>query len=165
MDLKYLKQLMRIFDESSADELYIKEEGIKLKIRRNSEEDSAGHPQMQYVTMAPPAQGYAPQPLSAPAGTSANVEAEAPAKESAGNGEHEIKSPIVGTFYRSPSPESDPFVEIGTRVGPGSTLCIIEAMKLMNEIESDVSGTVVKILVENAQPVEYNQPLFLIKPD
>ena len=75
----------------------------------------------------------------------------------------EVKSPMVGTFYRSPSPEADVYVNVGSLVSPGSVLCIIEAMKLMNEIESEVSGKVVKILVENAQPVEYNQPLFLIE--
>ncbi|MBI5324108.1 MAG: acetyl-CoA carboxylase biotin carboxyl carrier protein, partial [Ignavibacteriae bacterium] len=78
---------------------------------------------------------------------------------------HTIYSPIVGTFYKAPSPDSEPYVEIGTHVSAGNTLCIIEAMKLMNEIESDISGTVVKILIENAQAVEFNQPLFIIKPD
>jgi acetyl-CoA carboxylase biotin carboxyl carrier protein len=78
---------------------------------------------------------------------------------------HTIVSPIVGTFYRAPAPDADPFVKVGDRVVPGQTLCIVEAMKLMNEIESDVSGTVVKILVENGQPVEYNQPLFEIALD
>ncbi len=74
-------------------------------------------------------------------------------------------SPIVGTFYRAPSPDADSFVQVGQHVNAGDTLCIVEAMKLMNEIESDASGTIVKILVENAQPVEYNQPMFVIKPD
>ena len=76
---------------------------------------------------------------------------------------HEIRSPIVGTFYRAPSPDSDNFVEVGNMVSPGSVLCIVEAMKLMNEIEADVSGKIIKILVENGKPVEYNQPLFLIE--
>jgi biotin carboxyl carrier protein len=78
---------------------------------------------------------------------------------------HEIRSPIVGTFYRAPAPDAEPFVQVGSHVTPGTTLCIIEAMKLMNEIQSDIAGTVVKILVENGQPVEYNQVLFLIEPD
>jgi len=78
---------------------------------------------------------------------------------------HIINSPIVGTFYAAPSPESDPYIEIGSHVSKGQTLCIVEAMKLMNEIESDIPGTVIKILVQNAQPVEYGQPLFYIKPD
>ena len=78
---------------------------------------------------------------------------------------HNINSPIVGTFYRAPSPDSPNFVEIGSHVNSGSVLCIVEAMKLMNEIESDVSGTIVKILVENTYPVEYNQPMFIMKPD
>jgi acetyl-CoA carboxylase biotin carboxyl carrier protein len=78
---------------------------------------------------------------------------------------HTILSPIVGTFYRAPSPDADSFVQVGQHVNAGDTICIVEAMKLMNEIESDASGTIVKILVENAQPVEYNQPMFVIKPD
>jgi biotin carboxyl carrier protein len=78
---------------------------------------------------------------------------------------HKINSPIVGTFYRAPSPEAEPFVEVGSHVVPGQTLCIVEAMKVMNEIESDIAGTVVEILVENGKPVEYNQTLMLIKPD
>jgi acetyl-CoA carboxylase biotin carboxyl carrier protein len=77
---------------------------------------------------------------------------------------HEVHSPIVGTFYRAPAPDADPYVEVGQSVQPKTVLCLIEAMKLMNEIESDVSGKIVKILVENGQPVEYNQPLFLIDP-
>ena len=76
---------------------------------------------------------------------------------------HEIRSPIVGTFYRAPAPDADSYVQVGSVVSPGSVLCIVEAMKLMNEIESDVSGKIVKILVENGKPVEYNQPLFLIE--
>ncbi|GBD89327.1 biotin carboxyl carrier protein of acetyl-CoA carboxylase [bacterium BMS3Abin04] len=78
---------------------------------------------------------------------------------------HEIRSPIVGTFYRAPAPDADTYVQVGDRLSEGSVLCIVEAMKLMNEIESDVSGKVVKILVENATPVEYNQPLFLIEKE
>jgi acetyl-CoA carboxylase biotin carboxyl carrier protein len=88
--------------------------------------------------------------------------ASAPAAE---ENTHTILSPIVGTFYSSPSPDAPAFVQVGSRVSAGQTLCIVEAMKLMNEIESDVSGTIVSILANNAQPVEYNQPLFIVKPD
>jgi acetyl-CoA carboxylase biotin carboxyl carrier protein len=87
----------------------------------------------------------------------------APAENITKSNLHEIKSPIVGTFYRAPAPDADPYIQVGDTVSAGSVLCIVEAMKLMNEIESDVSGKVVKILVENASPVEYNQPLFLIE--
>jgi acetyl-CoA carboxylase biotin carboxyl carrier protein len=84
---------------------------------------------------------------------------------SADDANHKVLSPIVGTFYRAPSPDADAFVQVGQHVNVGDTLCIVEAMKLMNEIESDAAGTIVKILVENGQPVEYNQPVFVIKPD
>jgi acetyl-CoA carboxylase biotin carboxyl carrier protein len=88
----------------------------------------------------------------------------APTPESpAADQQHEIKSPIVGTFYRSPAPEAAPFIQVGSVVEPGTVLCIVEAMKLMNEIESDISGKIVKILVENGQPVEYDQTLFLVE--
>jgi len=100
------------------------------------------------------------QPMAMPGAPAAPAAAPAPAPEPKG---HALKSPMVGTFYRAPSPGAPPFVEIGQSVSKGQTLCIIEAMKLLNEIESDVSGTVKAILVENGQPVEYGQPLFLIE--
>ncbi|MFP4370182.1 MAG: acetyl-CoA carboxylase biotin carboxyl carrier protein [Bacteroidota bacterium] len=160
MDLNYLKKLVKIFDESTVTELSIEEEGTKLKL---SKRETKGRTQTAFMpmTQAMPQQSQPelPQPAAAaqsdaaPADTAPEVEG------------HVIKSPIVGTFYSAPSPESDPFVEIGSRVSPGQVLCIIEAMKLMNEIESDVAGTVVKILIDNAQPVEYNQPIFIIKPE
>ena len=87
----------------------------------------------------------------------------APAAQEVQANMHEVRSPIVGTFYRAPAPDADPYVQVGDIVSPGSVLCIVEAMKLMNEIESDISGKIVKILVENGKPVEYNQPLFLIQ--
>jgi acetyl-CoA carboxylase biotin carboxyl carrier protein len=169
MDLNYLRRLVKIFDDSSASELMIDEKGVKVQLTRNKE-TSHIHPATQYVQM--------PQYMHQPSQPQQQVQTQIkesvpeviatpakidPAKEIAGT--HKILSPIVGTFYRSPSPESDAFVEIGSKVRVGNTLCIVEAMKLMNEIESDVSGTVVEILVENAQPVEYGQPLFLIKID
>jgi acetyl-CoA carboxylase biotin carboxyl carrier protein len=107
-------------------------------------------------------QPIATTPVAAPIAQSSP--AEASARPSASNF-HEIKSPIVGTFYRAPSPDTDAFVEVGTRVSVGQTLCIVEAMKLMNEIESDVNGVVEQILLSNSQPVEYNQVLFLIRPE
>lgn len=163
MDLNYLRRLLKIFDESSATELTIEEEGITLQMAKGSSA-SAGMTPMPY--MMP--QMAAPAPMAAPAAaaaTPAATPAVAPAAPAADEHLHTILSPIVGTFYRAPSPDADAFVQVGQRVSAGDTLCIVEAMKLMNEIESDMSGTVVKILVENSQPVEYNQPMFVIKPD
>lgn len=158
---------MKIFDESTAEELLIEEEGVTLQIAKGQNDKSDNPQQMPFYAMPPAMPGYqAPPPqAAAPAPESAAAAPAASAADEKDSSLHEIKSPIVGTFYRSPSPDSDPFVEVGTHVSQGSTLCIVEAMKLMNEIECDTTGTVVKVLVENGQPVEYNQPMFLIKPD
>jgi acetyl-CoA carboxylase biotin carboxyl carrier protein len=166
MDLNYLKKLMKIFDDSTADELLIEEEGVTLQIAKGSKEDNDTQQQMPMYAMPPAMQGYPPPPPGpAPAHETTPAAEPATKQEETDSSLHEIKSPIVGTFYRAPSPDSEPFVEVGTHVSQGSTLCIVEAMKLMNEIESDATGSIVKILVENGQPVEYNQPMFLIKPD
>jgi acetyl-CoA carboxylase biotin carboxyl carrier protein len=115
------------------------------------------------VPAAPPAQPAAPQPAAAPQAPKASQAPEAaqPPAEPAGT---EVRAPIVGTFYEAASPDSKPYVQVGDTVKVGDVLCIIEAMKLMNEIESEVSGTVRKIMVKNATPVEYDQPLFIIEP-
>jgi acetyl-CoA carboxylase biotin carboxyl carrier protein len=164
MDLNYLKKLLKIFDESSAMELTIEEEGITLQMAKSGQ-PQAGMPAMPYMMPAMPTmQAAAPAaPPTAPLAAPAAALAVAPA--AAEDKGHTILSPIVGTFYRAPSPDADSFVQVGQHVNAGDTICIVEAMKLMNEIESDASGTIVKILVENAQPVEYNQPMFVIKPD
>jgi acetyl-CoA carboxylase biotin carboxyl carrier protein len=156
MDLNYLRRLLRIFDESSAAELTIEEEGMSISITKAGAQPLGV---MQPVYNVAPQQ---PAPVQAAPSTAA-----APAAPATGADEanHKVLSPIVGTFYRAPSPDADAFVQVGQHVNAGDTLCIVEAMKLMNEIESDVSGTIVKILVENGQPVEYNQPVFVIKPD
>ena len=156
MDLNYLKELLAIFDASSATELMIEEEGASVSISRRGPEISApvyAAPSHPHVS----ANGVETNPTP-----HQNIPASAPA---AAENTHTVLSPIVGTFYSSPSPEAAPFVQVGSRVSVGQTLCIVEAMKLMNEIESDVSGTVVSIMVNNAQPVEYNQPLFVVQPD
>ncbi|MGB5848177.1 MAG: acetyl-CoA carboxylase biotin carboxyl carrier protein [Ignavibacteriaceae bacterium] len=105
--------------------------------------------------------------VEAPANPTAVTEGKTPAEKSEKSTDnfHDINSPIVGTFYRAPAPDADPYVQVGDSVSPGTVLCVVEAMKLMNEIESDVAGKVVKILVENGRPVEYNQPLFFIEPN
>lgn len=162
MDLNYLRRLVKIFDDSTADNIQIEEEGVKIKLSKNANIQSR------------PTENYAISPIPvtpAPAIVSPSVIDEpalAPVQtiqQKEDSNLHTVVSPIVGTFYRAPSPDSDSFVEVGSRVKVGDTLCIVEAMKLMNEIESDKTGTIVKILLENAQPVEYNQPIFMIKPD
>ncbi len=159
MDLRKLKKLIDLVQESGIGEIEITEGEEKVRISRQA----AAAP--MYMA-APPMQhaaylaGGAPAGTGPGAGTAGAPPAAAPAAEPKG---HSLKSPMVGTFYRAPSPGAPPFVEIGQSVSKGQTLCIIEAMKLLNEIESDVSGTVKAILVENGQPVEYGQPLFLIE--
>lgn len=162
MDLNYLKKILKIFDQSSLTDLTIEEEGIKISLSKKNS-------LIENYTLATSAQPTVEQSFPPPT----NVQPTLVEKDSKAEKEistttsiyHKIVSPIVGTFYRSPSPDSEPFVEVGNRVVPGQTVCIVEAMKVMNEIECDVAGTVVEILVENGKPVEYNQTLMLIKPD
>jgi acetyl-CoA carboxylase biotin carboxyl carrier protein len=164
MDLNYFKKVLKIFDESSLTELLVEEEGIKLKLSRNKETGKSqiqGYPLQGYTQQVSPSSHSIAIPIQEKSPVAA-----APSVTVDGNeGLHKLLSPIVGTFYSAPSPDSPNYTEVGSHVTKGSVLCIVEAMKLMNEIECDVSGTVIKILVENGQPVEYNQPLFIIKPD
>jgi len=149
MDLAYLENLIKLFESSTLTELEIDEEGSRVTLGRAKEQPAMfAMPQMGSYPM-PPQQAAPAQPATTAAAPSANT--------------HEVKSPIVGTFYRSPAPDADPYIQVGQQVENGTTLCIIEAMKLMNEIESDAAGKVVKILVENGQPVEYGQPLFVLE--
>ncbi len=158
MDLNLIKKLIRVVEKSEITEFSVQEGDLKLKISKNS---SGG---VQHQVTIPQAQPTpAPQPVSSQQEANKSTEETKPAETAANENVYEIKSPIVGTFYRAPAPDADPYVQVGDSVSEGSVLCIVEAMKLMNEIESDVSGKVVKILVENATPVEYNQPLFLIE--
>jgi acetyl-CoA carboxylase biotin carboxyl carrier protein len=148
MDLRKLKTLIDLVSESNVSELEITEAEGKVRIVKSSGVPMMMQHQPGMNMMAPQA---APAPVAAP---------DAPAAEPVG---HAVKSPMVGTFYRSSSPGSDAFVEIGSVVKEGDTVCIIEAMKILNEIEADKSGTVTKILSENGQAVEYGQPLFIIE--
>ena len=155
MDLRKLKTLIDLVSESSISELEITEAEGKVRIVK------AGHPMVGAVPVASVAAAPA---VLAPAAATAPVAAPAAAAAAAEVPEAKvIKSPMVGTFYRSANPNSPAFVEVGSSVASGATLCIIEAMKLMNEIESDAAGIVKAILVENGQPVEYGQPLFVIE--
>lgn len=150
MDLRKLKTLIDLVSESNVSELEITEAEGKVRIVKSS-----GAPVV--MQQAPVAMVAAPAP--APAGGAPAVEASAPAAPAG----HAVKSPMVGTFYRSASPGAKPFVELGSVVKEGDTICIIEAMKILNEIEADKSGTITKILSENGQAVEYGQPLFIIE--
>lgn len=154
MDLKYVKQLLEMVEKSAVNEVELEEKGHKIRITKSAPQNMMAAPQYQMAMPAAPAAAAAPAPAAAPQA--------APAAE--GKKYHEVKSPIVGTFYRSPSPDAAPYVEIGSKVKQGETLCIVEAMKLMNEIESDISGKIVKINVESGKPVEYGQVLFLVEP-
>ncbi|RCK74043.1 MAG: Biotin carboxyl carrier protein of acetyl-CoA carboxylase [Ignavibacteriae bacterium] len=159
MDLNYLKKLTKILVESGVSEIEIEEEGLKVRIAKHSQNSTIVQPQVVQPQVIQPTQ---PQVVERQVQNVAQPAIETKVEET--KKFHEVRSPIVGTFYRAPAPDADPYVEVGKIVNKGDVLCIIEAMKLMNEIESDVSGRIVKILVENAQPVEYNQVLFLIEP-
>jgi len=153
MDLRKLKKLIDLVEESGISELELTEGEEKVRISRNlPQAQGTVHYAQPYIQQAQPAQAA---PAAAPAADAAP--AAAPVIEG-----HVVKSPMVGTFYRSPSPESKSFVDVGSSVNVGDTLCIIEAMKLLNEIESDHAGVIKAILVENGQPVEYGEPLFII---
>jgi acetyl-CoA carboxylase biotin carboxyl carrier protein len=161
MDLRKLKTLIDLVSESGIAELEITEAEGKVRIVKGLSGPPGGNTQHFYQTM-PPQAGMQAAPASA--GPSASVEAAAPATTApAVELGHPVTSPMVGTFYRSAQPGTPPFVEIGSQVKEGDTICIIEAMKLLNEIECDKTGTVKAILIENGQPVEFGQPLILIE--
>lgn len=154
MDINFIKKVVKIIENSPVTDLEIEESGTRIKVSKKIR--VAGVPVMQnpIISATEPAQ-------KVPEKTDTAAEA---AKEETSKIYHEIKSPIVGTFYRAPAPDADSYVQVGDSVSQGTVLCIVEAMKLMNEIESDVSGKIVKVLVESGKPVEYNQPLFLVEP-
>jgi len=156
MDLRKLKKLIDLVQESGIAELEITEGEERVRIASGGAVSVTPVAAPAAVAAAPLASGAAPVAASA---TAAAAPAAAPAPADEG---HAVKSPMVGTFYRAPSPDAKPFVEVGGVVKEGETICVIEAMKLMNEIEADASGTIKAILVENGQPVEYGQALFLI---
>ena len=145
MNMKELNEMIRLMDENNLSELEIEKEGLRIKLKKESGKVK------KEIVLAPEAPEEAERP--APSG------GEKPAQNLI-----EIKSPMVGTFYRAPSPESAPYVEEGKAIEPGEVICIIEAMKLMNEIKSEVRGVVKEILVENGEPVEFGQALFYVEP-
>jgi acetyl-CoA carboxylase biotin carboxyl carrier protein len=159
MDLNYVKKLIKMLDSSDLAEIEIEEEGSKIRLSKPRPKISQNIPTVHIPNYFD--QGLASQ-QSQQAQNEKNTDAK---KEEAALSENvvEVRSPMVGTFYRSPSPDADPYVQIGSDIKAGNTICIIEAMKLMNEIESEVTGKVVKILAENGQAVEFDQVLFLVE--
>ncbi|GAA4310597.1 acetyl-CoA carboxylase biotin carboxyl carrier protein [Pontixanthobacter gangjinensis] len=165
MDLKEIQNLIKFVAKSGASEVKLETGDVKITIRTGSDEKETTI--VQQVPQQMPQQMAAPQPQQQQA--PAPQESPAPQKESKDSGDDEskyitVKSPIIGTFYRKPSPDKPTFCEVGDTVKEGDVLCIIEAMKLFNEIESEVSGKIVKVLVDDSSPVEFDQPLFLVDP-
>jgi acetyl-CoA carboxylase biotin carboxyl carrier protein len=178
MDLARIRELVQMVAESDVAEVEIEEDDFKLVVRKNTATVlmqgpmmpgygmNYGQPMYPQAPPPPPVPAYPQQGAHAASSPPPSAPDEAPATDEAPSISEDdivVRAPIVGTFYRAPAPDADPFVEIGDAVTPGDVLCIIEAMKLMNEIESEAAGTVKQILVENAEPVEYDQPLFIIE--
>ncbi len=160
IDFDFLERLIQALDNSSVDSLEIERGGTRVHLSKSP-------PQAAPIAMAHGAMPMsAPMPAAAPAAapTAASTPEAPAAAPSSSSNLLEITSPMVGTFYRSPAPDAPSYVDVGARVGPGDTLCIIEAMKLMNELECEISGTIAEICIENAQPVEFGQVLFRVDP-
>jgi acetyl-CoA carboxylase biotin carboxyl carrier protein len=154
VDLKDIKAIIDLMKKNSVSEFEMEREGFKIKLKRGPNGSSGG--QAAYDDAQPVT--YAPLPMALPPGASA------PPPPPQASSEVEIKSPMIGTFYRAPSPEAAPYVEVGTEVTPETVVCIIEAMKVMNEIKAEARGVITQSLLENAKPVEFGQPLFKIRP-
>ena len=154
MNLKDIKEILALMNENDLNEIEIEREGLKLKLKKNA---------MGQVGMSQPTH-YAVESIPAPKAVAAPISAVPAAADTSRKDTKEIKSPMVGTFYRSSSPEAGPFVEVGQTVEIGQVVCIVEAMKLMNEIKSEVRGKIVEVTVENAEPVEFGQVLYIVEP-
>ena len=152
MDTKEIQRLLDYIAKSPLAEVSIETEGLKVSVKKHGE----AAPVVSVVSAAPAAAPVASAPAAAAPAAPA---APAPVADNL----YTVKSPMIGTFYRAPGPDKDNFVEVGTEIAPGKTVCVIEAMKLFNEIDSEISGKIVKILVDNASPVEFDQPLFLVE--
>jgi len=163
MEYKQIQELLKAVNKSNISELSIKDGDFEITIKQSS-------PETQYVAVQaqlPAFAGMPQQSIAAPAPAPAAPAPATTAKETAApeNGNTiTVKSPMIGTFYRSSAPDKPPFVNVGDEIQPGQVICIVEAMKLFNEIESEVSGRIVKVLIDDASPVEYDQPLFLVEP-
>ena len=152
MNLKEIKDIIALMNENDLAEIELERDGLKLKLRKNSAHDLAlGHQPIQYSVQSLPSPQTSREPV-------------APGSDASKKDLSIIKSPMVGTFYRSPSPDAAPFIDVGQTVEVGQVVCIVEAMKLMNEIKSEVRGKVVEAAVDNAEPVEFGQPLYYVEP-
>ena len=158
MDLKQIHELIKIVNKSNIGEISIEDKDGKVTIKQKEEAAVT-------YTSAPSQAVYAPAPAAPAPAAAPAVSAPAPAAAPKADNLITIKSPMIGTFYRRSSPDKPLLVDVGTDVAAGKVVCIIEAMKLFNEIESEISGTIVKVLVEDASPVEFDQPLFLVEPN
>jgi acetyl-CoA carboxylase biotin carboxyl carrier protein len=150
VNLKEIKEMINLMNENNLMELEIEREGMRIKLKRGTPESALGSPIIEYSVK--------------PTQHLTSAASQEIAKEQISIKTTEIKSPMVGTFYRAPSPEAAPFIEVGQEIEVGQVVCIIEAMKLMNEIKSEIKGRLIEVLVDNAEPVEFGQPLFLIEP-
>jgi acetyl-CoA carboxylase biotin carboxyl carrier protein len=160
MDLKDIQNLIKFVAKSGASEVKLEMEDIKITIRTGSDDNKG---ETTYIQQMPSMMTPQPQMMNTPL-QSEEVAPAAPVAVDEDSKYVTIKSPIIGTFYRKPTPDKPMFVEVGSSIGTGDVLCVIEAMKLFNEIESEISGKIVKILVDDASPVEFDQPLFLVDP-
>ena len=150
MNIKEIKEMINLMNENNLMELEVEKEGMRIKLKRSS----SGEIQTAPIVIEREARKQEPE-----TGSSSKEESGVLGEKTI-----EIKAPMVGTFYRAPSPEASPFVEVGQEIVPGQVICIIEAMKLMNEIKSEINGRISEILIDNTEPVEYGQPLFLVEP-
>jgi acetyl-CoA carboxylase biotin carboxyl carrier protein len=155
MNLKEIKEILTLMNENNLNEIEIERDGLKLKLKK-----SAG----EQIVVRPAETHYAVESIPAPKAAAGAGAPQAASAEPSKSGKGEIKSPMVGTFYRSPSPEAEPFIEVGQTVEVGQVVCIVEAMKLMNEIKSEIRGKVVEVSVQNSEPVEFGQTLFVVDP-
>ena len=163
MDFKQIQELIKMINKSNIGEVTIEEKGFKVTIKQKEEPAQNVYTTPVHQAVAAPHHTPPSLPPAASSATSASVE-KPKAGESAADNYITIKSPMIGTFYRSQSPGKPAFIEVGDEITPGKVVCIIEAMKLFNEIESEIKGRIVKVLAEDASPVEYDQPLFLVEP-
>ena len=168
MDIKEIQELIKFVAKSGATEVNLEIDNVKISIKSPAKKGAV--PETTIIQQIPVAQGapavmpVAAAPAPAPAAETPAAKAPAADKSSEEDKYITVKSPMIGTFYRKPSPDKDTFVNIGDTIKPGDVLCVVEAMKLFNEIESEVSGKIVKVLVDDSTPVEYDQPLFLVDP-
>lgn len=152
MNLKEIKEMINLMNDNNLTEFEVEKEGLRIKLKKSSGQNIEGMVGPMIIEKSRITE------------TSKTKEVPSNIQEKVASNAVEIKAPMVGTFYRAPSPEAPPYVEIGQVIEPGQVICIIEAMKLMNEIKSEIKGKIVEILVDNAEPVEFGQPMFLIEP-